>query len=380
MGGNIGQITINHQPSTINIGSLERQTRLEKLLIAADATVRDAIEAIDRGGAGIALMVSPQRRLVATITDGDIRRASLAQVSHDTPARSVIAYRSERHREPAVATPRMSIAAIRHLFQARSVRQLPVLDDEWRVVDLIELSEMVDDGEPMSAVIMAGGFGKRLLPLTKSTPKPMLPVGDRPLLERIMNQLQRVGIHNVTMTLHYKPEVIKQHFQDGARFGVKVNYLSEEQPLGTAGALGLMEPPAGTTLIINGDILTNVNIPALYNWHREHDADMTVATRSYEFQVPYGVVEMEGVNILRLVEKPVKCHFVAAGIYLLEPRVFACIPKGERLDMPELINRVVKERLTVVNFPIRESWLDIGRPADYERADMEVRKCESVKV
>jgi len=353
---------------------------LEKLLLPSDATIRDAIAAIDRGGAGIALMVSPQRRLIATITDGDIRRASLAQVSQDAPARSALAFRSERHREPAVARPGMSLDTLRHLFIVSSVRQLPVLDEEWRVVDLIELAEIVDEDAPLSAVVMAGGFGKRLLPLTKSIPKPMLPVGDKPLLERIMMQLQKVGIHNVTLTLHYKPEVIRQHFQDGSRFGVNVNYLNEETPLGTAGSLGLMAPPDGTALIMNGDILTGVNIQALYDWHREQAADMTIAMRQFEYQVPYGVVEMKGVRVARLVEKPVKTHFVAAGIYLLEPNIFGCLPRGEPLDMPELINRAVAAGLTVVSFPLREEWLDIGQLGDYERAKAEVGKYESVKV
>jgi len=223
-------------------------------------------------------------------------------------------------------------------------------------------------------VIMAGGFGTRLRPFTDTTPKPMLPVGDRPLMERTLENLQETGIRNVTISTHYKPEVIINHFQDGSEFGININYVNEEQPLGTAGALGLMTPPDDTVLIINGDILTNVNFESMFQFHREHRAEMTVATRIYEFQLPYGVVEMEGVRISKITEKPTKKFFVSAGIYLLEPRMFAYIPKNQRFDMTDLIERLLIEGRQVVNFPIREYWLDIGRHPDYERAQVEAAR------
>ncbi|MCG9894057.1 MAG: NTP transferase domain-containing protein, partial [Fimbriimonadaceae bacterium] len=208
------------------------------------------------------------------------------------------------------------------------------------------------------------------MPLTEETPKPMLPVGGKPMLEHIVENLSSSGIRNVAITTHYRAEKIVDHFQDGGRFGVDVSYVHESQPLGTAGALGLMDKPHAPLLVMNGDILTNLNFRALLEFHRTHHAEMTVCVRQYEVSVPYGVVEGTDELVERIVEKPTLRFFVNAGVYVLEPQVHAMIPPGVKFDMPQLVEMLTSEGRRVANFPILEYWLDIGQHGDYAEAQV----------
>jgi NDP-sugar pyrophosphorylase family protein len=221
-------------------------------------------------------------------------------------------------------------------------------------------------------MVMAGGYGTRLRPLTDETPKPMLPIGSRPLLELIVSQLRDAGIRKVNLATHYKSEVITEHFKDGSDFGVDIRYVKEDQPLGTAGALSLLEDSDEPLLVVNGDILTRVDFRAMLNFHREHNADLTVAVRQYEFRVPYGVIEADGVWIKGISEKPVVRQFINAGIYLLSPSVRAVIPNGQHFDIPDLVHRLIEEGRPVVCFPVREYWLDIGKADQYDQAKSDV--------
>jgi dTDP-glucose pyrophosphorylase len=344
---------------------------LERLLIRDDATVREAMECIDRTRGWIALVVDAERVLHGTVTDGDIRRAMLADVPLDAPVRALLERQRELHEPrpmpltaPAGSAPAELIAVMRRY----DVRQLPLVDEQGRVQDLALLEDLVDvEGPPLRAVVMAGGYGTRLGELTQETPKPMLPVGDRPLLERIIEQLRDAGIHHVNLTTHYRGEAIASHFGDGSEFGVQIDYVSEQEPLGTAGALGLVDAD-GPVLVMNGDILTRVDFTAMHRFHVEHAADMTVAVRPYEARVPFGLVELAGSRITSIEEKPLARGFVNAGIYLVEPAACALVAAGEPLDMPQLIERLLTDGREVVGFPLREYWLDIGRLADYEQA------------
>jgi NDP-sugar pyrophosphorylase family protein len=254
------------------------------------------------------------------------------------------------------------------LMQAYEVRQIPLVDADGCVQDLALLQDLVEvEGPPLRAVVMAGGLGSRLAPLTEETPKPMLPVGDRPLLERIVAQLREAGIRHVNLTTHYRGEAIAAHFGDGREHGVEIEYVSEERPLGTAGALGLVDSD-DPILVMNGDILTRVDFRAMHRFHDEHEADMTVAVRPYEARVPYGLVELEDAHVTAISEKPLVRGFVNAGIYLIAPGVSRLVEPSESLDMPQLIERLVAGSRRVVGFPLREYWLDIGRLADYEQA------------
>lgn len=265
-------------------------------------------------------------------------------------------------------------AVLAELMQSRNIRQLPLVSPEGRVEDIVILAELVPGSQQtMQAIVMAGGFGTRLHPLTEDVPKPMLPVGGTPLLELIIGQLRDTGITKINVSTHYKSDAIVDHFGDGKNFGVDISYVREENPLGTGGALGLIEQPEGPLLVINGDVLTDIDFRAMHAFHDEHGATITVAVRRYAVQVPYGVVECNGADIVALKEKPSVGFFVNAGIYMLAPRVHRRIPPNAALNMTDLIDRLIHEEgETVVGFPVREYWLDIGQHADYQQAQVDV--------
>src|SRR5205807_4949843 len=227
-------------------------------------------------------------------------------------------------------------------MQSRSVRQVPLLDRMGRVVDIALLRDLLPSvPDTFRAVVMAGGMGTRLRPLTEAMPKPMLHVGGRPVIERIIEQLRAVGVSRVEISTHHQAEKIVEHFGGGEAFGVKINYVNEEVPLGTGGFLGLIDTPKEPLLVINGDILTQIDFRKIFIYHREQNAEMTVAVRRYDFQVPYGVVECEGSCVSKLEEKPTVEFFVNAGIYLIEPSVFNVVQPRDHLSMTDLIQKLL---------------------------------------
>lgn len=344
-----------------------RQNEITKYLCHSHQSLRDVLNLINENNAGIALLIDDQFHLQRAITDGDIRRAILSGVSIDSTLESLGPCLSGR--KPTVARENDTPAEMRKMMLKDGVRQLPLVDKEFRVVDLVIIDDLLQEQEPpVNAVVMAGGFGTRLRPLTEDLPKPMLPVGDRPLLERIIGQLSSAGIYGVSVTTHFLPQVIEEHFGDGSEFGVNMNYVHEETPLGTAGALRMLPKPAGPVLVMNGDILTSIDFRNMTKFHTEHESDLTLAVRPYEVYIPYGVVETEGQNLRKLVEKPTYTHFVNAGIYLLSPSAFEYLGTEGRLDMTQLIDRLIKSGRNVVTFPVTEYWLDIGHIDDYNRA------------
>ena len=335
--------------------------------VSPDASLGEVVACIDRNQAGIALLVDVERRLVGTITDGDVRRAILA--GRDLAVRAATLIELKAQKRPITALVGIDAAELLHRMRTAAVRQIPLVDDQDVVHDLVLLEDLVPD-EPLAleALIMAGGYGTRLHPLTEQTPKPMLPVGDRPLMELTIQRLRNAGISRVNISTHFLPEKIKDHFGDGREFGVSVGYVEEDRPLGTAGALALMGASKEPLLVINGDILTEVNFRDMLEFHRESGADLTAGVRKIDVEVPYGVVHCEGDRVMSLTEKPQFSFFVNAGIYLLEPSVQSEVPSGQRFNMTDLIQRLLDANRKVASFPIREYWLDIGRHADYESA------------
>jgi dTDP-glucose pyrophosphorylase len=348
--------------------------QLEKILTSEQSTLRAAMVCIDLGTKGIALVVDEDRRLIATLTDGDLRRAVLAGLSLDLPIATLVEKLRFQGKYGPVTLPINSAKeAIIGEMKAKAIRQIPLVDEQGRVLDLAVLEELVGQPRgPVHAVVMAGGYGKRLMPLTEDTPKPMLRVGDQPLIERLVQQLKRAGISRVNISTHYKAEQISAHLGNGQAFGVEVGYVSEDQPLGTAGGLSLVSGN-DPLLVINGDILTALDFRALLNFHFEQDAEMTVAVREYGFDVPYGVVETDGVNVMAITEKPTVKFFVNAGIYLVSSSARKLVPSGQPFDMPQLITVLLKGGGKVISFPVWEYWLDIGRREDYEQAQLDVR-------
>jgi dTDP-glucose pyrophosphorylase/CBS domain-containing protein len=350
------------------------ETDVTKYFVIEGTSIHEAVARLDANRSGIVLVVNDDQHLLGTVTDGDVRRAILADVSLDEPVRELLARKAgTSYAKPITAPVGTDRSALLKILREHSILHLPLVDLEQRVVALVKLDEFVTE-EPLSlqAVIMAGGLGSRLRPLTEKLPKPMLPVGDRPLLEIIVRQLRDAGIKHVNVSLHHNSEKIAQHFGDGRDFGVDITYATEDRPLGTAGALGLIQPPRETTLVINGDILTQVDFRAMLTYHREHDAELTVAVHRRDLQVPYGVVECDGDMVKGLTEKPFLKFFINAGIYLLEPAIYRYIPNGEPYDMTDLIARLLEEGRPVAAFPVREYWIDIGQHADYEQAQQDM--------
>jgi len=343
---------------------------VESFCILRTGTVGEAAACMDRSRLGIVLVVNKDRQLVGTITDGDLRRAMLARISLENPLDTILDQKvGSAYAQPIVAHVGKSPAEYLQLLKGRGILHLPILDENGRVMGLVSRDEFLPTPLPsLQAVIMAGGRGSRLFPLTEHVPKPMLPVGEQPLLEIIIKQLRDSGVKRVNVTTHHCAEKIEQHFGDGHEWGVDLTYVAEDRPLGTAGSLGLMQAPHETTLVINGDILTQVNFQAMHAFHRALGADLTVAVRQYDVQVPFGVIDCEGTAVRRLREKPVLNFFVNAGIYLLEPVVYQHLVTGQRMDMTDLIQLLLDRGRPVASFPIREGWLDIGQPGDYEQA------------
>jgi dTDP-glucose pyrophosphorylase/CBS domain-containing protein len=349
---------------------------ISDLFISLNGSIREVIEQIDRSGRiSIALIVDENQQLISTITDGDVRRGILAGLSLDEPVSKLLPIKALMPRPVPLTAPADSdTATLLQLMRENAVRQIPLVNDKEQVVDIAILRDLLPSQKvPLQAVVMAGGQGTRLRPLTDNVPKPMLSVGDRPLMELTLEKLYNSGIRHVDVSTNYLAENIIEHFGDGSTFGIELNYIKEDRPLGTAGALGLMDTPEGTTLVINGDILTEVNFAAMLAYHQEQGSDLTVGVRQYGIQVPYGVLECDGPNVRHLREKPNVTFLVNAGIYLLEPSVYRYIPKDKRFDMTDLIQKLLDEDRPVMSFPIIEYWLDIGQPADYEQAQNDAK-------
>lgn len=353
--------------------------KLASLCVSPSHTLREVMLCINQNAHGIALVVDSQGRLLDTITDGDLRRAILAGVELHLPVSLLMARRKgSSNPAPVTAATGTSATELLRLMEECGVQQIPLLNENGAVAGLVTLRDLLGNSDErdagLSALVMAGGLGERLRPVTEDVPKPMLPVNGKPLLEHTIEQLRAAGISQINVSTHYKSDVVSNHFGDGSEFGVKISYVHEDEPLGTAGALAALQHTNTPLLVINGDVLTNLNYRAMLAYHFENQAQMTVGLRQYDFRVPYGVVQTEGVQVRAIAEKPMQKLFVNAGIYLLEPDLARYVPPGRRFDMTELIAVLLAEGVRVIGFPISEYWIDIGQPADYERAKLDARK------
>jgi dTDP-glucose pyrophosphorylase len=342
-------------------------THLDKIVIGEQATLLEAMSAIDKGAVNLALVVDANRRLIATVTDGDARRGILRGVSLNSPVAEVM------RRNPSVVGEHESRIAALKLMRERKISQVPVVDAEGRIVGIELIGEMI---EPLSndtwVVLMAGGLGVRLRPLTDSVPKPMLPVGGRPLLESIIRNLSAQGFRKFFISVNYKRDIIQSYFRNGQDFDVEIDYLVENERLGTAGALALLPVrPTKRFIVMNADLMTLVQFKHLLQFHDEHFADTTVCVREHVTQVPYGVVKFDGVTLTKIDEKPKYTQMVSAGIYVLTPKALQYISAGEPRDMTDVCEDMIAAGHKVCVFPIRESWIDIGRIDDLLKAEKE---------
>lgn len=333
-------------------------------LLPADATLQEAISNLDATALQIALIVSSNGILVGTITDGDIRRGLLRGLDLNSKIDTII------YREPLVVPPHLGRDAVIQLMQANKIRQLPVVDGGRCVVGLHILDDlMVTRQRSNLMVIMAGGQGTRLRPHTENCPKPLLPIGGKPMLEHIIERARADGFHRFVLAIHYLGHMIEDYFGDGSRWKVQIDYLREESPMGTAGAIGLLTTqPEMSFLVSNGDVLTDISYARLLDFHCLHSASATMAVRMHEWQNPFGVVHTKGVDIIGFEEKPIFRSHINAGVYVLEPSSLDVLSAGEYCDMPTLFSRLQEKTARTIVYPMHEPWLDVGRIDDLEIA------------
>ena len=346
------------------LARVEEAPDLGKLFIPGTASIRDAMQAIDRDVSRIALVVAPGGELAGTVTDGDARRAILAGTSLDSPAASIM------KAKPVVAVRDMTDDEIVALMLAESVRQVPVVDEARRVVDIKLLDRMTRTAEePVPVLIMAGGLGRRLGDITRYIPKPLVEVAGRPILATLIQDLAAQGFHRVVLAVGHKAELIERYFGDGRRFGVNISYVRDGRPLGTAGAIAAALPQLEREFIVtNADLLTRVNFGELVAFHRADNNDLTIGIIESTYELRYGLVEIDGTRVTGIREKPELRHFVNGGIYVLEPELGRLVPADTRFDMDQLIRAALAQGFRVGCFPIHEFWADIGEPADLKQA------------
>ncbi|EKE80840.1 nucleotidyltransferase family protein [Idiomarina xiamenensis] len=340
----------------------------QSALVTPTATIADAMTTLDNAALRIVLVVDAERKLLGTLTDGDIRRGLLARKGLDTAVTEVM------NSQPKVGYSDWSLERLQRWMEKHQVLQLPILNEQGTVTRLETLQSLLSRPQYDNAVfLMAGGFGTRLRPLTQDCPKPMLEVGGKPILQVILEGFVNAGFQRFYISTHYKPEMITSHFGDGSHWGVDIRYVHEDKPLGTAGALGLLraEQLSEPLFMMNGDLLTNLDYRKLLDFHQQCGGVATMCVRQHEFQIPYGVVRSDGHQATGIVEKPVSWYDVNAGIYLISPELIERVPLQQRIDMPDLLTQEIEQQRQVNVFPLQEYWLDIGRMEDFKRAQSE---------
>jgi dTDP-glucose pyrophosphorylase len=340
---------------------------ISQICLLTNSTLGEALNVIDSGAVKIALVVDRDNKLLGTLSDGDIRRGLLRKKTLNETIEDVY------FKAPITANNNSSKESLLNLCSINKIGQIPIVDADQKIIDLFVLDgELLKKQQENHVVLMVGGLGTRLRPLTENTPKPMLEVGGKPILETIVKGFVDSNFTNITMCLGYKSNVIQDHFQDGSAFGANIDYIVEEKRMGTAGALTLLGKRLNNPFfVMNGDLLTSVNFEKMLDFHLENDSRATMCVREYDIEVPYGVVNVVNENVISIVEKPIHSFFVNAGIYLLEPDCIDLIPDNEFYDMPTLFAELIVIKEKIVSFPLQEYWLDIGRIADYERANIE---------
>jgi dTDP-glucose pyrophosphorylase len=336
-----------------------------RALLSPEATLQDSIRNLDQSGLQIVLVVSAGDILVGTVTDGDIRRGLLRGCDMKSPIGAIT------QREPLVVPPQLGREVVLHLMQANRIHQLPVVDEARRVVGLHLWGEILAPTVRSNLmVVMAGGQGTRLRPHTENCPKPLLPVSGKPMLEHILERARADGFHRFVFAVHYLGHMIEDYFGNGERWQVNIEYLREESPLGTAGALALLpNRPDAPFVVTNGDVMTDIRYSELLDFHSCHEATATMAVRLHEWQHPFGVVRSDGVDIIGIDEKPIARSHINAGIYALAPTALDRLTTGERCDMPALFLRLKESAERTIIYPMHEPWLDVGRPEDLRVAN-----------
>lgn len=343
---------------------------VEKAIVSEDSTLKDAISVIEKGKLKVALVVDNEKKLIGLLTDGDIRRALLNNLTLDGKVRHILI------KQPIVCYAKDSKNKILQTAIDNQIYQLPIIDDNGVLVGIEIVNELLKPSiKKEKVVLMVGGLGTRLRPLTENIPKSMLNVGNKPILETIILNFKKYGYVNIILSVNYKGEIIKEYFGDGTDFGVKIEYVDENKRMGTAGALTLMKNIlTDNFFVMNGDLLTNLDFSEMMDFHIKNNSIATMGLREYTYQVPYGVVNIKDSRIISIDEKPIYDFFVNGGIYVLSEKILKYIPDDSFFDMPTLFEKIVNKKLTALSYIIKDYWLDIGRIDEYQKANQEYFK------
>jgi dTDP-glucose pyrophosphorylase/predicted transcriptional regulator len=347
------------------VTSVMHDTLWRQAILTPNATIEQAILNLDQVAIKIVLIANETNELVGTISDGDIRRGLLKGLNLNSPITNII------HRNALVVPPEIGRDMVMQLMVANKIQQIPVVDEHQHIVGLHLWDEITTQPKRDNMmVIMAGGMGTRLRPHTENCPKPLVPVAGKPMLEHIIERAKLESFSHFVLAIHYLGYMIEDYFGNGERLGVRIDYLREKSPLGTAGALGLLDPlPSLPFVVTNGDVITDIHYGELLDFHIRHNAAATMAVRVHEWQHPFGVVQTQGVDIIGFEEKPVARTHINAGVYVLEPEVLSVLSAGEHCDMPTLFERLQEKAERTVAYPMHEPWLDVGRPDDLQSAN-----------
>ncbi len=339
--------------------------QLEKFMINAGSTIRQAMATINDNWREVTLVRADDGRIIGTITDGDIRRGLLRGLTLESPAEEVM------NREFVFVSPEIGRAAVLDMMKALVLRQMPIIDSRGRLVGIHFLNDLIGtEVKPNVAVIMAGGKGTRLKPLTESCPKPMIQVAGRPILERVVLHLVSYGIRKVYISINYMGDRIESHFGDGSRFACSIEYLREETALGTGGALSLLPKDVEHPIVVmNGDQLTQADIGELLEFHEQEKVVATMGVRHYQIEIPFGVVKQEGRRLLALQEKPTDHYLVNTGIYVLNSEAVSMVPENTDFPMTALFDLLLDRNKPVGVYYIEEEWIDVGRHDDLLKAN-----------
>lgn len=348
----------------------------KKIVIKKEDSLEYCIKILQDGGFRIVLIADKKNKLLGTVTDGDIRRALISGMKMTSQISDVM------NKSPVTAKKTDSRKKNLSLMNELSILHLPVVTEEGVLCGLETIQLKHENSLYDNPVfLMAGGFGKRLHPLTENIPKPLLKIGNKPILETIIQQFIEYGFHNFFISTHYKSQMIKNHFKNGESHGISINYIDEDFPLGTAGSLGLLPKnlPHLPLIMMNGDLLTKVNFKDLLDFHNDSKANATMCVREYNFQVPFGVIDIDGYKIKSIKEKPNYSYFVNAGIYVLNKDIINKVDGETHIDITDLLERELD--INNVNaFPIHEYWLDIGRIEEYEKANQDILNIFNKKI
>jgi len=348
-----------------------RLAKLDDIIISSTVSIMEAVETLNNAHLRIVLIADENRKLLGVVSDANVRRAILNKRDFADPVSDIMTT------NPITASDKFGMEKVRELMQRTQLYEIPIIDDAGRIVDLKLIDDVLQEAreEDLTAVIMVGGLGSRLHGLTADTPKPLIKVGDRPIIFTLLDQLLNEGFTKIYLTLNYKGEMIREAVDAVPRFATAVHYIQEEKRLGTAGALKLLPmAPNKPFLVLNGDLLTKVAMGEMIRFHGIERNLLTVALIKERFHIPYGCAEVEGTRIIRLEEKPDHVAFINAGVYVLDPIILQNIPDDTYHDMTDVIDQVLAADMRVGSFPVHEYWLDIGRPSDLEKARSDYEK------